>query len=112
RFFFFSLFIIFFFCLASVQAQSKYNGLPSLVWPKLWDIKFEKAKDNLGEYDKPIFSVAAKSLEGKVVTLPGYMNPFEQGNKGTLFMLSALLINACFFCGVGGPESVVEVILK
>ena len=112
RFFFFSLFIIFFFCLASVQAQSKYNGLPSLVWPKLYDIRFEKAKDNLGEYDKPIFSQAAKSLEGKVVTLPGYMNPFDQGNKGTSFMLSSLPINACFFCGVGGPESVVEIILK
>ncbi|HEU5291299.1 MAG TPA: hypothetical protein VFU05_11680 [Cyclobacteriaceae bacterium] len=94
------------------QAQSKYTGLPSLVWPKLYDIKFEKAKDNLGEYDKPIFSQAAKSLEGKMVTLPGYMNPFEKGSKGTTFMLSSLPINACFFCGVGGPESVVEVILK
>lgn len=101
-----------YFSLTTTYAQSKYNGLPSLVWPKLYDIKFEKAKDNLGEYDKPIFSQAAKSLEGKVVTLPGYMNPFEQGTKGTSFMLSSLPINACFFCGVGGPESVVEVILK
>jgi len=101
-----------YFSLTTTHAQSKYNGLPSLVWPKLYDIKFEKAKDNLGEYDKPIFSQAAKSLEGKVVTLPGYMNPFEKGTKGTSFMLSSLPITACFFCGVGGPESVVEVILK
>ena len=27
-------------------------------------------------------------------------------------MLSSLPLNACFFCGVGGPETVVEVHLK
>ena len=98
---------------AQSKAQNTYKGLPSLVWPKLYDIRFEKAKDNLGEYEKPIFSQAAKSLEGKVVTLPGYMIPFDNGAmKGTKFMFSSLPINACFFCGVGGPESVVEVISK
>lgn len=103
--------ISFFLFFTTTHAQTKYTGLPSLVWPKLYDIKFEKAKDKMGEYEKPIFSQAAKSLDGKVITLPGYMNPFEQGNKGTTFMLSSLPINACFFCGVGGPESVVEIIL-
>ncbi len=94
-------------------AQSKYNGIPSLTWPKLYDIRFEKVKDNLGEYDKPIFSQAAKSLEGKVISLPGYMVPFENGNvKGKNFTLTSLPLNACFFCGVGGPESVIEVSLK
>jgi len=94
-------------------AQSKYNGLPSLIWPKLYDIRFEKTKDNLGEYQKPIFSQAAKSLNGKIVTLPGYMVPLENGYaKGKKFMLTSLPLNACFFCGVGGPESVVEVNLK
>jgi hypothetical protein len=106
------LLLIFIHSSAFLLAQSKYTGLPSLVWPKLYDIKFEKAKDKLGEYEKPIFSQAAKSMDGKVVTLPGYMNPFEKGSQGTTFMLSSLPINACFFCGVGGPESVVEVILK
>ena len=112
RFFLIILFVISAFGSSTVQAQTKYTGLPSLVWPKLYDIKFEKGKDDLGEYEKPIFSQAAKSMDGKVVTLPGYMNPFEKGSQGTTFMLSSLPINACFFCGVGGPESVVEVILK
>jgi superfamily II helicase len=31
--------------------------------------------------------------------------------KGTHFMLSSLPLNACFFCGVGGPETVVEIFL-
>lgn len=93
-------------------SQSKYSGPPSLVWPKLYDIKFEKAKDKLGEYDKPVFSQAAQSLDGKIISLPGYMIPFENGMKGKIFILSSLPINACFFCGVGGPESVVEINMK
>jgi hypothetical protein len=27
-------------------------------------------------------------------------------------MLSSLPLNACFFCGAGGPETVIEVFLK
>jgi hypothetical protein len=92
--------------------KSTYKGFPSLVWPKLYDIRFEKAKDNLGDYEKPIFSAAAKTLNGKTITLPGYMVPFENGLKGSRFMLSSMPLNACFFCGVGGPETVVEVFLK
>jgi hypothetical protein len=98
----------------TVQAQgkNKYQGFPSLVWPKLYDIQYEKAQDENGEYEKPIFSAAAKSLAGKSVVLPGYMVPFDNGTKGTMFMLTSLPLNACFFCGVGGPESVVQVFLK
>lgn len=94
------------------SAQSKkdrYTGLPSVVWPKLYDIRFEKASDNLGEYQKPVFSEATKKLAGKTISLPGYMVPFENGTNGTHFMLSSLPLNACFFCGVGGPETVIEV---
>ncbi len=106
------LFSLFFVGSTSLLAQNKYTGFPSLIWPKLYDIRFEKFKDNLGEYEKPIFSQATKMLDGKIISLPGYMIPFENSMKGTTFMLSSLPINACFFCGVGGPESVVEVILK
>lgn len=99
-------------CALQSTAQNKYTGFPSLVWPKLYDIKYEQAKDKLGEYQKPVFSAAAKSLNGKVITVPGYMMPFETGSKGTRFMFSSMPINACFFCGVGGPESVMEVTMK
>ncbi|HEY3401979.1 MAG TPA: hypothetical protein VGK59_01250 [Ohtaekwangia sp.] len=93
-------------------SQSTYKGFPSLIWPKLYDIQFEKAKDDLGEYDKPIFSHATKALNGKTVSLPGYMVPFENTLKGDHFMFTSLPLNACFFCGVGGPETVVEVFSK
>jgi hypothetical protein len=108
------LFLLWIVSLSAVAQTTplKYSGFPSLVWPKLYDIRYEKAKDEVGEYEKPIFSQAAKALNGKVVSLPGYMVPFENGTKGNKFILTSLPLNACFFCGVGGPESVVEVLLK
>ncbi len=97
---------------SQAQSKNKYSGFPSLIWPKLYDISFVKGTDKLGEFDKPVFSTATKSLAGKSVTLPGYMVPFTDGIKGKHFILTSLPLNACFFCGVGGPESVVEVFLK
>jgi hypothetical protein len=98
--------------ISGIAQKKEYNGLPSLVWPKLYDVKFVKGTDNLGEFEKPIFSEAAKSLNGKTITLPGYIVPFESGNRSKHFMFTSLPLNACFFCGVGGPETVVEVFLK
>ncbi len=99
-----------FFVLASFVSQaqkSKYQGLPSLIWPKLYTIQFQKEKD----FDKPIFSKEVVALSNKTITLPGYMVPFENGIRGAHFMLSSLPLNACFFCGVGGAETVVEIFL-
>lgn len=92
--------------------KNTYKGFPSLIWPKLYDVEFVKAKDNLGDYDKPVFSQAAKNLQGKKISIPGYMVPFESGLRGTHFMFSSMPLNACFFCGVGGPETVIEVFVS
>ena len=93
---------------ASAQSSS-YKGIPSLVWAKLYDISYETASDQYGEYMVPKFSDETKKMDGQVVTLPGYMIPFETGFNEKHFILSSLPLNACFFCGVGGPESVIEV---
>jgi len=98
--------------LSCFSQQSTYKGFPSLVWPKLYEATFIKSKDANGEFDKPVFSKATKEMAGKVINVPGYMVPFEQGIKGSHFMLSSMPLNACFFCGVGGPETVIEVFLK
>jgi hypothetical protein len=89
-----------------------YKGFPSLVWPKLYDIQYSKGSDANGTYEKPVFTSEVRKLEGKVVTLPGYLVPFDGGLKARQFMLSSLPLNACFFCGVGGPETVIEVKAK
>jgi hypothetical protein len=107
-----SIFIICFLILSiSATAQKmSYKGFPSLVWPKLYNIEYSAVKDIDGGYEKPVFTKEVRDLEGKVVMLPGYLVPFEGGLKSKRFMLSSLPLNACFFCGVGGPETVVEVI--
>jgi hypothetical protein len=100
------------FSVAGLCQKKAYTGFPSLVWPKLYDISYVKSSDKNGEFDKPIFSAPAKSLNGKTISLPGYIVPFESAMKSNHFMFSSLPLNACFFCGVGGPETVVEVFLK
>lgn len=110
RLIFLLLGLVFAFC--SYAQKNNYKGFPSLVWPKLYDISFIKGTDKLGEFDKPVFSAATKSLNGKTISLPGYIVPFDNGLKSAHLMLSSMPLNACFFCGVGGPESVVEVFLK
>jgi hypothetical protein len=105
--------IVFIFVSSSCFAQKNtYKGYPSLIWPKLYDIEFVDQASVTGDFQKPIFSVATKALEGKKISLPGYMVPFETGLRGTHFMFSSMPLNACFFCGVGGPETVVEVFMK
>jgi len=96
---------------ASAQ-RSTYSGFPSLVWPKLYNISFAEGKDEFGAYEKPVFTDAVKALDGKAIVLPGYMVPLENVTASKQILLSSLPLNACFFCGVGGPETAVEVNLK
>jgi hypothetical protein len=99
-------------CSIAWGQKMKYNGFPSLVWPKLYNIDFVKGKDAAGEYDKPVFTDAVRALDNKIIVLPGFLVPLENETSSSRVMLSSLPLNACFFCGVGGPETVIEVHLK
>ena len=107
-------FLILFFTLIlslSFAQKNEYKGLPSTVWPVLYDITYEKKGDDL--YANPQFSKAAKELNGKIITLPGYIFPYQNNSmKSDHFMFSSLPLASCFFCGVGGPETALEVIMK
>jgi len=101
-----------FVCSTGWAQKMVYSGFPSLIWPKLYNIEFIKGSDALGEFDKPVFTDAVRGLENKSIVLPGYMMPLENQASSARIMLTSLPINACFFCGVGGPETVIEVYLK
>ena len=108
-----ALVIIFFlFSCCCFAQKNTYKGFPSLIWPKLYDIEFVDQDSPEGAIQKPVFSAASKSLDGKRISLPGYMVPFETGIRSSHFMFSSMPLNACFFCGVGGPETVIEVFAK
>lgn len=100
--------------IAVAQPPRRYSGPHSEIWPKLYKTTFEKSVDQSGmPFDKPVFTDDVKKLANTTITLPGYIVPFSAGTKkSSHLMLSSLPLNACFFCGVGGPETAVEVFLK
>ncbi|SHO65267.1 hypothetical protein [Algoriphagus zhangzhouensis] len=82
------------------------------VWKNLADVTYKISEDNFGELYVPVFSDNAKKLEGKVVEADGYIIPFEGMFKPEHIILSSLPLAECFFCGSGGPETVMEVMLS
>jgi len=69
-----------------IVAESKFRGLKGV-----------KFSDNL------------LALNGKPVMVAGYLYPLKSGYWHNHFVLSALPTRACYFCGVGGPETIIEV---
>jgi hypothetical protein len=82
------------------------------VWKSLSEVTYKISQDNFGELYVPVFSEIIKKLEGKVVEADGYIIPFEGMFKPTHIILSSLPLAECFFCGSGGPETVMEVMLS
>jgi len=85
------------------------------IWNTLSKVTYKVVTDQYGEINMPVFGKEVKELEGKEISISGYIVPAD-GPKGVFkpdhFILSSLPPEACFFCGSGGPESVVEVYMK
>lgn len=96
------------------QNDAVYSGIKDSTWQKLFSIDYEILEDydEYGDLTIPVFSDEVKQLSGKKITLTGYIFPFENALNSSHLMFTALPVNACFFCGVGGPESVVEVFMN
>lgn len=84
------------------------------LWKTLSKLTYKKQYDEMLGFkvDVPVFSEEIKALEGKTVTVKGYIIPVE-GYKGHKeFIFSAFPYSMCFFCGGAGPETVMEVFAK
>lgn len=81
------------------------------MWKTLAKITFKKEYDELLGFkiDKPVFSEDIQALNGKEITISGYIVPVEGYKSHKEFILSAFPYNMCFFCGGAGPETVMEV---
>jgi hypothetical protein len=91
----------------STYAQTKID------WKTLskigWKNEFNEA---LGyEVAIPVFDKAAEALNGKEVTITGYVLPVDT-DGGQYIILSANPYASCFFCGGAGPETVMEIYLQ
>lgn len=94
--------------LAAFFLLSSISLVEPVSWQTLAKVKFErKYSDVLDEYYWfPVFGEEVQALEGKQVTVSGYVIPAGTGSD--LYVLSSNPFSSCFFCGGAGPESVME----
>jgi hypothetical protein len=76
-------------------------------WKLLAQVELVKLKDRY----QPQFSSGVAALDAKEVKVQGFMMPLEMGDKQSHFILSSTP-QTCAFCMPGGPESLVEVMMK
>lgn len=97
------------FSFVHIQAQNDVN-----LWKTLAKITYKKEYDAMLGFkvDVPVFSEDIKKLEGKEVTIKGYIIPVEGYKSHKEFIFSAFPYNMCFFCGGAGPETVMEIYAK
>lgn len=100
-----TIFAAFLFLATAAQAQNTNS------WKTLSKITFKKQYDEfLGfKVDVPVFSNDVQKLDGKEITIRGYIIPVEGYKSHKEFVFSAFPYNMCFFCGGAGPETVMEV---
>ncbi|WP_339922178.1 hypothetical protein [uncultured Cyclobacterium sp.] len=87
-------------------------GQQENVWKNLSYVTYEIGEDDFGELYMPVFGEKTLEMEGKEIMADGYIIPFEGMFKPEHIILSSLPLAECFFCGSGGPETVMEVMLK
>lgn len=102
-------YLLVFFLVAAVAINAHAQGS---VWKDLSEVTYKIGEDEWGELYLPVFSQKIKQLEGTVVEADGYIIPFEGMFKPEHIILSSLPLAECFFCGSGGPETVMEVMLN
>lgn len=76
-----------------------------ITWEDLANVSFvDKYSETYGQsFLFPIFSESVKDLKGKKVTITGYFLNLDP--EGESYVLSKGPMAACFFCGIGGPET-------
>lgn len=83
-----------------------------VTWTNLAEIKWKTAYEPVQQfyYDIPHHSASIKNLDQKEITIQGFYVPIDA--EGKYFALSASPSSMCFFCNVGGIETVMEIIVK
>lgn len=84
------------------------------MWKTLSNVTVQKSFDEILNIDVEHYDFASqvKALNGKKVSLEGWMIPLDELRGENYFVLSSLPFANCFFCGGAGPETVAEVFSK
>ncbi len=95
---------------SSMAQDAKMKG-PKL-WKALADVSYDIQKDEYGDVFVPVFGKEINGIADQIVEVDGFIIPFDGMFKPTELILSSLPISECFFCGSGGPETVMEISMK
>ncbi len=90
------------------------QGLKENAWRLLAKLTYSKKMDSILGFkvDVPVYSKEVQAMEGKEISIRGYIIPTDGYKSTSAFILSAFPYNMCFFCGGAGPETVIEVVCK
>ena len=100
--------IVLFFILTPILGFSQIE----ITWETLSDVEFSDIYiDEVDEYFLyPHFGQSVRELEGSELILTGFILALDPADN--YYVLSKGPFASCFFCGAGGPETVVELKLK
>jgi hypothetical protein len=92
----------------SVVPHFTSDAIVELTWQTLTDVTFKEmyVQDIDSYYWKPTFGPSVKAMEGKEVFITGYVIPVDYDEN--FYVVSRYPYANCYFCGGGGPESVVD----
>jgi hypothetical protein len=82
------------------------------VWEKINTLMYKVTKKGNQTVYTPHFPPELKSIENKIVELPGYLVPLNSGRNHSTFMLSVLPIMQCAFCGTNDIPPMIEIVMK
>ncbi len=106
---FFSCFFTFLLLLSRlVVAQTPAPTTEPDWWLTLFKVKYGNWQVNF----QPQYTPQIKALDGKKITIKGFLIPLQEQKKHSYFLLSAYPFDQCFYCGKAGPETVIEVTVK
>lgn len=94
--------------------QRNDAGYLDITWKMLSKVTFDEVyNDTMDQYiPYPIFSPEVKYLDGKKISVKGYVIPIEETGDEDILVLSGLPYSSCFFCGGAGPETVMDIKVK
>ncbi|MFY0593491.1 hypothetical protein [Roseivirga sp.] len=104
------LLLISIFTLPGIAQDVKMKG--AKLWKTLADVSYDIKQDEYGDVFVPVFGKQIKGVADQIVEIDGFIIPFDGMFKPTELIISSLPISECFFCGSGGPETVMEISMK
>ncbi|MDR3142309.1 MAG: hypothetical protein LBU37_11385 [Tannerellaceae bacterium] len=92
------------FCLSKAQKPVDWQTLTDVTWKRAF------VQSLGGYYDVASFGASLEALNNKEISIKGFYVPIDM--EGTVFALSKSPSSTCFFCGSGGIETVIEIMVK